>query len=341
MADREHEVHVQQLKKARSSAKSKLTRKINIIKGLMNNSENLTAVKDLLDEAQDAVRVFNNAHEVYHMELKSVSEQQDSNEYRTCVQIAIKEFEQEIDSWLQQISLDIERSSARQPANLDMTIQAEDSISHVGSEASYHTRSSCNSYARSTTSDSTRTAARKAALEAEAETLKQLQELEIKELQLQHQKRKLELRCEIAAAEAEHSVYEKAEVGELDQLRPPTPIARSDRFKNLTEKPQSVADERELIRNEEKINSTPCCSGIKGTAHTTNLSEGLSKCKTNRAMLSNYSSSNSNKELWPLPYRNQACKSSVEILSIIVTLFVPSNISLNLKLPAQTLGFIT
>ena len=167
MADREQELYVQQLKKARSTSKSKLTRKMNIIKGLMNNPENLTAVKDLLDEAQDAVKGF----KAYHKELKSVSEEQKSNEYRTFVETAIKEFEHEIDLWLRQISIDIERSSARQPSELDATIQPEDSISNVGSQASYRTRSSCNSYPRSTTSESAKATARKAALEAEAELL--------------------------------------------------------------------------------------------------------------------------------------------------------------------------
>ena len=99
---------------------------MNIIKGLMNNPENLIAVKDLLDEAQDAVKGFKNAHETYHKELKFVSEEQESNEYRTSVETAIKEFEHEIDLWLRQISIDIERSSARQPSNLDATIQPED-----------------------------------------------------------------------------------------------------------------------------------------------------------------------------------------------------------------------
>ena len=113
MADREQELYVQQLKKARSTSKSKLTRKMNIIKGLMNNPENLTAVKDLLDEAQDAAKGFKNAHEAYHKELKSVSEEQESNEYRTLVETAIKEFEHENDLWLRQISIDIERSSTR------------------------------------------------------------------------------------------------------------------------------------------------------------------------------------------------------------------------------------
>ena len=185
MADREQGLYVQELKKACSTPKSKLTRKMNIVKGLMNNPENLTAFKDLLDEAKDAVKGFKNAYEAYHKELKSVSEEQESNEYCTFVETAIKEFEHEIDLWL---STDIQISSARQPSNLDATIQPEDSISNVGSQALYRTRSSCNSYPRSTTSESTKATARKAALEAEAETLKRLQELEIEELLLQQRK---------------------------------------------------------------------------------------------------------------------------------------------------------
>ena len=172
--------------------------------------------------------------------------------------------------------------------------------------------------------------------EARPVTLKQLEELEIKELHLQHQKRKLELRCEIAGGEAEHSVYERAEVDELDQLRPPTPIAQSGRSENPTEKPQSVADERDSITHDQRLNCTPSSfTNQRNSSHDESL-KGLSKCKINRAMLSNYLSRNSNKELWPLPYRNQACKSSVEILSIIVTIFAPSNISSNPKPPVQT-----
>ena len=93
MAEREQELYIQQLKKARSSSKSKLTRKINIIKGLINNPENLTVVKDLLDELHDAVKAFKCAHEAYHQQLKSVHELQESNEYRTSVETATKEFE--------------------------------------------------------------------------------------------------------------------------------------------------------------------------------------------------------------------------------------------------------
>ena len=114
----------------------------------------------------------------------------------------VKEFEHEIDLWLRQISIDIKRSSAHQPSNLDATIQPEDSVSNVGSEASYRTCLSCNSYPRSTTSESY--------------TKKPSQP-------------------------AKQSVYEKIESGELVQLRPPTSIAHSGQSRNPTKKPESEA----------------------------------------------------------------------------------------------------
>ena len=113
----------------------------------------------------------------------------------------VKEFEHEIDLWLRQISTDIKRSSAHQPSNLDATILPEDSVSNVGSEASYRTRLSCNSYPRSTTSES-------------------------------YTKK---------GCSAEQSVYEKIESGELVQLRPPTSIAHSGQSRNPTKKPESEA----------------------------------------------------------------------------------------------------
>ena len=139
-----------------------------------------------------------------------------------------------------------------------MNIQPEDSISNAGPQASHHTHSSCNSYARSTISESAKATAKKATLEAdETETLKRLQELEIEELLLQQRKKELQLRGEIAAVEGEQSVYEKIKVGEFGQLHPPTSIARSGQSKILAKKPESVVNERESMRNDQKVNSTP------------------------------------------------------------------------------------
>ena len=70
----------------------------------------------------------------------------------------------------------------------------------------------------------------------------------------------MQLRGEIAAVEAEQSVYEKIESGESGQLRPPTSIARSGQSRSPTKKPESVANEIESKRNNKKIRSAPLLS---------------------------------------------------------------------------------
>ena len=135
------------------------------------------------------------------------------------------------------------------------------------SRASYRTRSSCNSSIRSTTSERAKAAARKAALEAEAETLKRLQQLEIEELVLQQRKKQLQLHGEIAAAEAEQSVYEKAEVGELGQLYS-SPIAntRSELSNNPARETKLAINEEKSIGNDQAIKSTPLLSDNPATS---------------------------------------------------------------------------
>ena len=152
------------------------------------------------------MKAFKCAHEAYHQQLKSFHELQESNEYRTSVETATQEFENEIDLWLTQISLNIKRSFAHQPNLENPTIEPDDSVSNVRSRvfsrASYRTRSSCNNSIRSTTSERAKAAARKAALEAEAEILKHLQQLEIEEIVLQQHKKQLQLHRAIRVRES-------------------------------------------------------------------------------------------------------------------------------------------
>ena len=91
-------------------------------------------------------------------------------------------------------------------------IRPQDSISCVESRTSLRTRSAVSS--RSSTSAKARSAARKAGLEARAATLESLHQLQIEELKLQQRKPEIELRAEIAEAEAERKVYEEAEANE-------------------------------------------------------------------------------------------------------------------------------
>ena len=130
----------------------------------------------------------------------------------------MRQIEYEIDALVNQAQLNIERSfKSQHVSESQIGIQPEDSISNVGSRISSRSNSICGS-TRSTSSAKARAAAKKAALEAQAETLRRLHQLEIEELALQQRKQELQLSGEIAAAEAEQSVYEQAEVEELSQF---------------------------------------------------------------------------------------------------------------------------
>jgi hypothetical protein len=81
---------------------------------------------------------------------------------------------------------------------------------------------------RSTSSAKAKAAAKKAALEAQAEILRRLHQLEIEELVLKQRKQELQLSGEIAAAGAEQSVYEQVEAEELREFDPaPTSDTRA------------------------------------------------------------------------------------------------------------------
>lgn len=62
---------------------------------------------------------------------------------------------------------------------------------------------------RSTASSKARAAAKKAALEVKAASLKNVHELEAQELQIKQKKDKIKLLVEIATAEAKEQVYEE------------------------------------------------------------------------------------------------------------------------------------
>ena len=101
---------------------------------------------------------------------------------------------------------------------------------------SYHTRSSIGSV-RSAASARAKVTARKAALEAKAEILEHLQQLEVEELILQQRRKQLTLRGEIAAAEAEKDGYDQVESEVLNKgFSSPVPSKKFEtyRLKDVT-----------------------------------------------------------------------------------------------------------
>ena len=94
------------------------------------------------------------------------------------------------------------------------------------------TRSAVGSSIRSTASSKARALTKRAALEAKAATLKQLHDIQIQELKLQQRKAEIEIKGEIAEADAETGVYEQVEAEltsnrDKEHAKPySTPLAR-------------------------------------------------------------------------------------------------------------------
>ena len=100
-----------------------------------------------------------------------------------------------------------------------MQVRPDDSVSNVGTRSllSRASRSSRTSQTSRSSSASARAkaAARKAILEAEATTLKQLHQIEEEELKLRQHKTKLKFETELVKAEAEELVYAQVEEREM------------------------------------------------------------------------------------------------------------------------------
>ena len=212
--------HPQQLKKSRGLAKAHVTKKINKIRGLMNNPDNLSIIKDLLSELPNVLHEFQTAQKAYHTQIYDENELHESEEYGNSVELSVRQLQQEMDSLLKQVQRNIERSfKGQHDSEAQLFIQPEDSMSNVGSHLSSRSNSICSS-TRSASSSTARAAAKKAALETRAETLRRLHQLEIEELVLQQRKQELQLSGEIAAADAERSIYQQAEAEEPGEFHP-------------------------------------------------------------------------------------------------------------------------
>ena len=174
-----------------------------------------------------------------------------ADEYGKAVELSMRQIEYEIDALVKHAQLNIERSfKSQHVSESQIGIQPDDSISNVGSRISSRSNSICGS-TRSTSSAKARAAAKKAALEAQAETLRRLHQLEIEELALQQRKQELQLSGEIAAAEAGQSVYEQVEFEEISQFSP-APVTSKNPFAPET----ATSNQQQGSSNESSVYST-------------------------------------------------------------------------------------
>ena len=165
-------ITLRQLKKLRSTAKGLVTRKRNEINELLSTP--MPHIDELKKRTQDLATVmekFQISHENYHQNLKDEEDIEESNEYFEAEQTRVNYL-------MERITNVIEHRSSIVPHIID----PHDSVSNTGKSkllSSKHTKISCksgsriSSSVRSTTSSAkAKAAAKKAALEVEAANYK-------------------------------------------------------------------------------------------------------------------------------------------------------------------------
>lgn len=204
-----------ELVKSRGHAKRLITRKMNEIIELMEDNENMSAVKGKSTELDDLYVNFVSSHEELNQLIEDEDEQEISNVYCEQVKEKVTQLQENVKLWI----TGIETSNYLKDMDLDL----DDSISNHGSTSS--TRSVL-SEARAQAS------AKKAMLEAEQATIQKLHELELQELQLRQRKENITLSINQAKAEAEEKAYAQAEMLNYETphgaFMPQSPRAKND-----------------------------------------------------------------------------------------------------------------
>ena len=206
-------------KKARSSAKSIVTKKIKEISGLMTDEGNADEVLKKSAELEQAFKKFQEAHEAFHRQLEDPDSISESGNYYQSVLNKVEQLQENVDVWLAGVE------ASRLIRSFE--INPEDSISNASlrtvtsrsSRSSQSSRSSRTSH-NSSASARARAAAKRAILKAEVATLKRLHEIEEEEMKLRQRKTQLKLETEMAKAEIEELVYEHAESETTAKLLP-------------------------------------------------------------------------------------------------------------------------
>ena len=125
-------------KKARSSAKAVVTRKINEIIALMTNEGNVGEVNKKSGELLEAFDKFQATHEAFHKELMDTESVRESEKYYQLVSVQVDLLLENLEIWLTGIEATRAVSSIEVPP--------EDSIPYIGR----HSRMSCSSHASRT-----------------------------------------------------------------------------------------------------------------------------------------------------------------------------------------------
>ena len=219
---------IRDLKQSRGHAKGNITKKHRETQGLMKDMDNVDLVMIKLDSLRSAVDNFSMMHKKYHELLQDESAVRDSVAYYESVIHEYRQFEDEAADWthvasrLQEAAKDIEQEQHvvdKETVNktVHTYIKDEDNPSvhtHVTKKGDNASVTSSRSKSSSIASAKAKVAAKKASLLAEAAAMAERRNLEREELLLKQKKRDLEIKVEIAKADAEEHAYSDIEIGE-------------------------------------------------------------------------------------------------------------------------------
>ena len=194
-------------KKARSSAKRIVTKKIMEVSGLMTDESNADEVLKKSAELEQAFKKFQEKHEAFHRQLEDPDPISESENYYQSVLNKVKQLQENVDIWLAEVKASrLQRSCEISPEDRISNASLRTVTSH-SSHSSPSSRTSHNSSA----SARARAAAKRAILKAEVATLKRLHEIEEEEMKSRQRKTQLKLETEMAKVEIEELVYEHAD----------------------------------------------------------------------------------------------------------------------------------
>ena len=181
---------IRELKRNRSNAKRALTKKRNEIKEIMTNENSALDVDKKLQDLENALGKFIDAHNILHQNLHDEEDIEESKDYFNIELERITNLKQSVNEWNERCSYQVEVHD----------VCPEDSVSNVGSHRQSSTQgtsrcskagskvSVASSGASSISLSRAKASARRARLQAQAASIRRKQALEEEQFRLRKQK---------------------------------------------------------------------------------------------------------------------------------------------------------
>ncbi|XP_035660814.1 uncharacterized protein LOC118405422 [Branchiostoma floridae] len=203
----------------RSSMLGRLTSKSNSIRESMTDPNNKRYVQDMLAEWKEIFRAFKEANKEYQLTLSLEQKEEDDRQWLAGKLTEADLFHHEVERWI----------DAAQPQQavgtsliLDDTVKPSDSVSQAGSDGRRSNLS------HTSTTSRVNSEVRKIELMAKAAALKERLALERRSLEIEQEKRMLELTTEISVEDAKIKFFQELEEQEQEREERRLPALNPD-----------------------------------------------------------------------------------------------------------------